>query len=201
MAKISKPPKLDTTYGMRHEMKMPSAAEVKDLEAKLNKTKAQIKAAFVKAQISASGQMERELPVYLTTAMLSNVWSWPRETKRKNGETAGMTRDITDLGTLARSLKINTKNLVTKTSVTIEYTAPHALLVHGDINTEQGRYISRSDGSSYYYPPRPWIRAVVVGGYPGIEKYPFDTVFKSHINEKLGAKSTSSGSTLTGRGS
>ena len=107
MAKISTPPKLDTTYGMRHEMKMPSAVEIKDLEAKLNKTKAQIKAAFVKAQISASAQMERELPVYLTTAMLAPIWSWPRQTIRKNGEVAGTTRAMEGKPTAANGARVH----------------------------------------------------------------------------------------------
>lgn len=179
-----KVPKVDTTYTMRHEHKIPTVKELKGLEEQTKKTAKELKGAILKGHIAAVAQIERELPVYLTAAMLADVWSWPGITKRKNGEEVGTIRDISDLGTLAKSLKINSQFLQTKSKVAIKYTAPHAELVHGSGKTGLGTMVSRG-GSTYTYPARPWVWATLNGGYNGIEVYDIRKVFEDNIKNKI----------------
>lgn len=72
------------------------------------------------------------------------VYSWPRITKRTNGEIASSPRDITDTGNLKESLQVNQTS---RFSYNYWYPPDYAALVH-----EGGKTASGS-----VYPARPWI--------------------------------------------
>ena len=123
-------------------------------------------AALVKGVQGGARRIESYLPTLLNKAMESSVWNWPRPTERQNGSIAGTTRDIVDTGALKNSLSINVKFLKTKTNFMIKYGAPYAALIH------EGGYIApygRADLVARSIPGRPWITAVMDGGYSGIE--------------------------------
>ena len=85
--------------------------------------------------------MDREFTVQIQ----SKEWGWPRETKRKNGSTAGTIRDIVDTGDLMRSQKDSRiKDTVHRFIWDIEYSS----VVHNGANLKQG-------GN---YPGRPWTQ-------------------------------------------
>lgn len=73
-------------------------------------------------------------------------WAWPRETKRKSGQTVGSPRDIIDTGELKNSLSLY---YLTPTSVEYQYASDHAMLVHQGATLSTGTVI----------PARPWVDA------------------------------------------
>lgn len=74
-----------------------------------------------------------------------NIWPWPTETERENGETASTKRDIVDLGQLRDSYDLDEVN-----PATFDHRWPtdYAMAVH------EGA--ARSGGKST--PARPWVR-------------------------------------------
>jgi len=138
-------------------------------------------AAIVKGVQASAGRIESYLPTLLNNALESKTWDWPRETYRKNGSVAGRTRDIVDTGRLKDSLKVSTKFLKTKTTFTIDYSAPYATFVH------EGGYITPygdTTRDSVYAPGRPWVTAVLQGGFSGIESIDMQTEFLIGIPSK-----------------
>ena len=122
-------------------------------------------AAMIRGIQKGAARIESYLPPLLNKAMESKIWDWPNITLRQNGETAGLRRDIVDTGKLRDSLKVSTKFLKTKTTFTVAYTAPYAAFVH------EGGYIlpyGDSFKSPKYVPGRPWVKAVMEGGYNGV---------------------------------
>lgn len=114
-----------------------------------------------KAYIKISGQIERLSREASQYNLRSNIWEWPRPTKRRNGSVVSSPRDIVDSGFLASKDSWSAK--FTQKGVTISYknTAPYAGLMHygGYIRTAEGR-------RSAYFPPRPWA-AVIWSGVSG----------------------------------
>ena len=92
----------------------------------------------------------------LNDAMESPIWPWD------DGA-----RDIIDTGALRASLQLSYNKSTKK--VSIDYTAPYANLV------QYGGYIQSGYNPSVriYIPPRPWVDAVLYGGY-GITAFPFE---------------------------
>ena len=145
-----------------------SSAKTPAVKVKTNskKERQEALAALVKGVQSGARRIESYLPTLLNKAMESSVWDWPRPTLRENGSTAGTTRNIVDTGALKSSLSVSVKFLKTKTNFLVKYSAPYATLVH------EGGYIApygRTDLVARSIPGRPWITAVMDGGYNGIE--------------------------------
>ena len=98
----------------------------------------------------------------LYQALKSPQWSWPRDTKRVNGTTAGTVRDIYDTGTLYASQKVRESHQVTQSKLTVSYSAPHAALVHyGGVVRPYGN----KNAADVLIPARPWVEAVINGTY------------------------------------
>ena len=166
------------TFEIKFDVKFPTVKEVR--ASGVNEKAAG--RAFVAAQLSASTQVERELPIVLGKAMGSPVWEWTgRATWRQNGEVAGTPRDIIDTGYLASTLKLTTKFMATKVQTKIAYTAPYAGLVHnGGAILPYGN----SSRNTVLIPGRPWIDAVMRGGVSGIEKYDYKGVYQTHVEKE-----------------
>lgn len=147
-------------------------------------TKAQRQAALngmIKGVQTGAAQVESYLPGLLDQALEANIWSWPRSTLRKNGSTAGGTRNIVDTGALKASKSVRTKYLQTKTVFQISYKAPHAALVH------YGGYIlpyGDVSRSPVYVPGRPWIEAVLTGEQAGVPFLEVDVIMKESIERE-----------------
>jgi hypothetical protein len=61
-----------------------------------------------------------------TEAIETERWDWDNETTRSDGSVVGTPRDIVDTGKLRDSQTVT----IGDTSITIEYTADHAAVVH-----------------------------------------------------------------------
>lgn len=136
------------------------------VETNSKKERQEALAALVRGVQGGARRIESYLPALLDKAMDSSAWSWPRPTARKNGSFAGTSRNIVDTGELKGSLSVSVKFMKTKTNFMIKYSAPYAALIH------EGGYIApygRTDLSPSFIPGRPWIKAVMEGGYGGIE--------------------------------
>lgn len=122
--------------------------------------------ALTRGVMQGGSTIEAYLPPLLEKALDASVWSWPRQTLRKNGSLASTTRSITDTGALKGNGKVTTKYLKTKTIFSVKYTSPYAGLVHNG-----GYIVPYGDMSrqKVYVPGRPWIEAVLQGNVPGIE--------------------------------
>jgi hypothetical protein len=128
---------------------------------------------------SGGSQIESYLPGLLDQALEASVWSWPRTTLRKNGTTAGGTRDIVDSGRLRGSAKVVTKYLKTKSIFSIAYKAPYAHLIH------YGGYIvpyGDPTRQKVYIPGRPWVEAVIEGNTAGISFLDTSTIMEGAIS-------------------
>ena len=146
------------------------------VEVKTNSKAARTQAltALIKGVQASANRIQSYLPVVLNKAVEANAWDWPRTTLRKNGSFAGMKRNIVDTGKLKGSLKVSVKFLKTKTTFTITYSAPYAVLVH------EGGYIlpyGNQARQPVFVPARPWVRAVLEGGYNGVESIDLETEF------------------------
>jgi hypothetical protein len=106
----------------------------------------------------------------LDEAMESSIWPWD-----------GSTRDIVDTGALRDSKDVFWKS--TTKSIVIQYNEPYADLV------QYGGYIKSGYNPevSIYIPPRPWIDAVIYGGY-GIQQFPFYELVQRRAMELLNKK-------------
>lgn len=120
-----------------------------------------VKSAVSRGLVKASGYIKTDLSMALDEAMMSNNWSWPRQTKRANGETAGTSRDIIDMGGLFGSQQIKERFLQTKVTFEIIYNKPYAAIIH------YGGYIQpygRKNAEAVYIPGRPWVESAIKGG-------------------------------------
>ena len=149
-----------------------------DLTGKDKGTAKKMKAAITKGVQRGMARVETELSKALDNAMMASSWEWSSiVTTRKNGQTVGSPRNIVDTGFLRDSKKLKISYLQTKTTVEVKYTAPYANLVHfgGMIRPYgvAGRTLQPIQ-------PRPWITAVLQGGW-GIEKLDVDSI----VNEAL----------------
>lgn len=75
-------------------------------------------------------------------AIADEIYSWPRETKRRNGRIAGKTRDIIDTGELLESKQVARSANAAEFSWDTEYSAA----VHEGATTRSGAEL----------PARPW---------------------------------------------
>jgi phage gpG-like protein len=150
-----------------------------DMKNNTPKMKRAINAALVEGMIKSAAYVQRDLRVALDQAMDSSVWSWDRNTLRTNGSTAGTVRDIVDTGKLRGSLTIKEKNLKTKTTLSIQYKAPYAALVHyGGAVVPYGNV----NASTVLIPARPWIEATLRGTH-GIQKFSMSKPMNDGFNE------------------
>lgn len=119
----------------------------------------QTKVELSKAYITISSQIERQSKEAELFNLNSNIWNWPRETKRRNGTTAGTVRDIIDTGYLAS--KSSWKVSYTQKGFKIDYknTAPYAGIIH------YGGYVRAKDGKRTMIGGRPW--ASIIWDRPG----------------------------------
>ena len=150
------------------------------IEADTKKGRQEAVAALVSGVHKAAIKIESFLPPLLNKAMESDVWSWPRQTLRKNGSTAGLSRDIVDTGRLRDSLSVDVKFMKTQTNFMIKYSAPYAAIVH------EGGYVApygRTDLPTRSIPARPWITAAIEGGYPGIQALNIEAEMMISIRE------------------
>ncbi|MFN6572409.1 hypothetical protein [Dendronalium sp. ChiSLP03b] len=67
-------------------------------------------------------------------AIASDIWDWPRETVRSNGETVGSPRDRVDSEELIDSLVVSR----TANAAEYEWEAPHATAVHDGATLQDG---------------------------------------------------------------
>lgn len=84
-------------------------------------------------------------------------FSWPRETRRRNGSIVGSPRNIVDLGGLRRSQE---RKRSSATELTYRWNAPYAALVLTGYETSRGTIV----------PGRNWIK-------PALEARPLDAFF------------------------
>ena len=117
-----------------------------------------------KAADKATDIIITELGAALDAAMAASAWSWPSG--------AG---DIIDTGTLRSSRSIKK----TSNGFTIAYNQPYAAIVH------YGGYIQpygNPSAAKFYFPPRPWIDAVLNGNGP-VPQFDFESAFKKAFDE------------------
>ena len=144
---------------------LPPKIDMKDSTPKMKRA---INAAIVEGTIKASAYVQKDLRAALDAAMDYPGWSW----------TSGP-RDIVDTGKLKKSLVLAEKNLKTKTTIEIKYRSPYANMVH------YGGYIQpygNKNANSVLYPARPWVEAVLKGGY-GIDKFSMTAPMNAGFNE------------------
>lgn len=89
-------------------------------------------------------------------------YTWPRQTKRKNGTTVSSPRDIVDLGGFLRSQQRERPSI---TELRFKWTAPYAPLIFNGYTSKRGTVS----------PPRNWIK-------PALEKRPLDEFFREEWN-------------------
>lgn len=95
-------------------------------------------------------------------------FSWPRETRRRNGTVVSSPRNIVDLGGLRRSQE---RIRSSATELTYRWNAPYAALVLTGYTTSKGTVL----------PPRDWIK-------PALEARPLGAFFAQQW-ARLGARS------------
>jgi hypothetical protein len=117
-----------------------------------------------------------ELSAAFQQSLEEEVWSWPRETRRVNGEIVSSPRNIIDTGTLKRS---HSWKMTGRFQATFRWSAHYATGVH------EGAFVApwaQKNGAGFtgaqrrvYLPPRPWTGAVM-GTQPvtGITPFPLD---------------------------
>lgn len=155
-----------------------------DLKGKTDKQRAAMNKALTRGMSNGASRVETKLSQLLDQAMESSTWG-PFAPKqwyyRKNGEVAGDgTRNLIDTGKLKKSKKVKTEYLQTKTKTSVTYTSPYAAITHygGAI-----RPYGNKNAATVILPARPWIDAVIVGGYSGIESLKADEILNNAISE------------------
>ena len=76
-------------------------------------------------------------------AIASDVWDYPRQTKRRNGELAGSPRSIVDTGELLDSKVISRSSV--GNAVEFSWEAPHSLYAHEGYTTKSGLDVPKRD--------------------------------------------------------
>lgn len=104
------------------------------------------------------GKYQTVLDQQLKAEIQSPQFSWPRETKRRNGATVSSPRDIVDLGGFLRSQR---RSFDGRTTITFSWDVPYAnLILQGYITKRKGTLV----------PGRNWIK-------PALENAPLDAFF------------------------
>jgi hypothetical protein len=159
-----------------------AALELPRPKAQAQDTKAlqkKAESAITKGVLRGGKYVQQDLRAALDLALESPSWSWPRETLRVNGSTAGTSRDIIDTGKLKSSLKFTEKNAQTKTGITITYTTPYAAMVHyGGAMQPYGN----PRAATVIIPGRPWVTAVMTGTH-GFEKFDANEAYRKGVFE------------------
>ena len=101
----------------------------------------------------------RALSVQFQKEIRTEQWPWPSTTRRKNGSTAGSTRDIVDTGVFAKSQRYRTNQLKSGVAITFNWYVDYA------------GFIRYGTGSSY--PGRDWITK-------GLTALPFKDFFAAN---------------------
>lgn len=83
----------------------------------------------------------------LDDAVADEIYSWPRETKRRNGRIAGKTRDIIDTKELLESKQIARS----ANAAEFSWNAPYSAAVHEGATTRSGAEL----------PARPWTEKAI----------------------------------------
>ena len=155
------------------------------------KRRAAVNKAITKGVVKGIGYVEKGLREALNAAMSSSVWG-PSIAKipykRKNGTTmkAGKLANLIDSGKLRDSLELKAKFLQTKSELAVRYKMPYANMIHyGGVIYPYG---NKNGASSVILPARPWVEAVMVGGYGGIERYNPDPDFNKGLQEVWNAQ-------------
>jgi len=102
-------------------------------------------AAIERALQDVFGDFARGQDAAYKAAIADDLYSWPNETQRRNGETAGRTRNIVDIGDLRNSQSVQISGLEAVYSWDVDYAA---IVFFGYTTTA---------GNSY--PGRNWIGA------------------------------------------
>ncbi|MEH1808428.1 hypothetical protein [Nostoc sp.] len=97
-------------------------------------------------------------------AIASDIWEWPRETLRQNGDLVGSPRSILDSEELYNSL------VIARTANAAEYTweSDHAAIAHDGATTKNGTEL----------PARPWTKV-------GLEECDAVGVMQQQLNKLL----------------
>lgn len=129
---------------------------------KLEDKKANQKAqrAVNQGMIKSSSYIKTTLSKAVESSLKSSSWGWPHETKRKNGSTAGVMRDIVDTGELLKKHYYHEVFLQTQTKIEVEVRSPYAMIVHnGGVIQPYGD----PNLPAFVYPARPWVKAAMLG--------------------------------------
>lgn len=97
-------------------------------------------------------------------AIASDIWEWPRQTVRRNGDVVGSPRDRVDSEELIDSLVITR----TANSAELTWEAPHATIVHDGATTTNGTEL----------PGTPWTKV-------GVENCDVAEVMQRQLNKLL----------------
>ena len=82
-------------------------------------------------------EYSRVLYNQFTEEFADSKWTWPRNTRRKNGEIAGRVRNIIDTGELMGSQKLSYK--YGRTTAVYSWNTPYAMAVLKGFRTSRGR--------------------------------------------------------------
>lgn len=93
--------------------------------------------AITRPATQAFVQYTRILYNQFTEEFADSKWTWPRETRRMNGEIAGQVRNIIDTGKLLNSQKLSYK--YGETTAVYSWDTPYAMAVLKGFRTSRGR--------------------------------------------------------------
>lgn len=141
--------------------KITSAAKLDEFKKVAKKFPEQVQKAHEQTLLALAD----ELYIALGEAMESKVWQWDY------GD-----GDIVDTGQLRDSLSVTVEDNEIKFSYGAEYAA--VVYYGGYIHPYGNRNVK------IYMPPRPWVKAVLVGGGP-VPKFPFLVKYREIFVEKL----------------
>ena len=86
---------------------------------------------------------KNDLKEAIVGEIISPVWDWGGETKRRNGAVIGSPRDIVDEGTLLDGYQ--EPRMQSKTVCVHEFTAPHTIIVHNGAQLKNGGVIEKRE--------------------------------------------------------
>lgn len=128
--------------------------------------------AFKKSHAKTMELLAEDLKAALDAAMESDTWEWTNDT-----------RDIIDTGALKNSGSV--RYVPATETLAISYGEEYAAIVHF------GGYVTSGYNPSIqiFYPARPWVTAVIEGGY-SVDKFEFEKRYLDYFIDIL-AKETS----------
>ncbi|MFK0731392.1 MAG: hypothetical protein ACFKPT_02725 [Gloeotrichia echinulata GP01] len=98
------------------------------------------------------------------SAIAADIWEWPRETLRQNGDLVNSPRDAVDTEELIDSLVISRK----ESAAEYTWVADHAAIVHDGATTKNGTEL----------PARPWTKI-------GVEECDAAEIMQQQLNKFL----------------